>query len=99
MANLWFLDGDEHAIAISEQAEAGDFVVRRVGALLEVGEIADGDEPQVAWFGEVEQALLPAMDAVETAEERRGPLQRIPDDGDLRAAIEGIESAERTRGG
>ena len=97
--NLWLLEGDEHVIASSEQAASGDFIVRRNGDVLEVGEVDNGDEPQVAWFGEVDHELLPATDAVETAAGRRGPLQRIPDDGDLRAAIEGIESAERTRGG
>lgn len=97
--NLWLLEGDEHVIAISRQVEPGDFLLRRTGELLEVGEISDGDEPRVAWFGEIDPALLPAMDEVQVAEDRRGPLQRIPDGGDLRAAIEGIESAERTRGG
>ncbi|MFA9431609.1 hypothetical protein [Egicoccus sp. AB-alg2] len=96
---VWLLDGDEHTIAVSDQAGPGDFVVRRTGELVEVGEIADGEEPRVAWFGEVEPALLPEMDDVMLAEDRIGPLQRIPEDGDLRAAIEGIETAERNRGG
>ncbi|WP_130648266.1 hypothetical protein [Egicoccus halophilus] len=97
--NLWMLDGDEHAVAVSDQTQPGDFVVRRAGDLVEVGEIDDGEEPRIAWFGEVDAAVLPAMDEVETAEDRPGPLQRIREDGDLRAAIEGIETAERTRGG
>lgn len=97
--NLWLLEGDEHVLGVSEQAGPGDYVVRRNGDLLEVGEVSDGDEPAVAWFGEVDQGLLPSTDGVEVAEDRRGPLQRIPDDGDLRAAIEGIATAERNRGG
>jgi hypothetical protein len=98
-SNLWLLEGDEHVLGIAEHAGPGDYVVRRHGDLLEVGEVSDGDEPSVAWFGEVEQALLPTTEGVDLADDRRGPLQRIPDDGDLRAAIEGIATAERNRGG
>lgn len=96
---LWLLDGDEHVVALAEQTRAGDFVVRRHDEVIEVGSITDGDEPRIAWFGEVDAAVMPAVESVDLAEDRIGPLQRIPDGDDLRAAIEGIEVAERNRGG
>jgi hypothetical protein len=97
--DLWILDGDERALATSEQTAPGDLVVRRSGDTVEVGRLTEDASPRIEWFGEVDRGLLPGTDELANAEGRPTPLQRIQASSELRAAIEGVETAQRNRGG
>lgn len=95
---LWVLTGDEEALATSDQASAGDLIVRRNASGAEVGELVGGDTPHVTWWGEVDEALLPTEE-LEDAATKPTPLQRVDASADLRRAIDGVQEAQRHRGG
>ena len=97
--DLWILTGDEDAIAAAAQAAPGDLIVRRTDDGVEVGELVDTQAPRVEWWGMVDEHLLPTDGEIDTAEERRGPLERIQGSSELRDAIKGVETAHRNRGG
>jgi hypothetical protein len=97
--DLWILDGDESTLATAEQTAPGDLIVRRSGDTVEVGRLTDDETPRIEWFGEVDGDLLPGTGELETSEQRPTPLQRIQTSSELRRAIEGVETAQRHRGG
>jgi hypothetical protein len=95
--HVWVLSGDEDAVATSDQARAGDVVLRRTRDGADVGEVTG--EGTVTWWGEIDPGLLPAGDDLASADERPTPLQRVDGSPQLRTAIDGIRSAFRERGG
>ena len=96
---LWVLDGDEESLATSDQASAGDLIVRRTASGAEVGELVDTGTPHVRWWGEVDEALLPTEELDGAVAEEATPLRRIDGSTDLRRAIDGVQEAQRHRGG
>jgi hypothetical protein len=99
--DLWILTGDEDAVATSDQAAPGDLIVRRKPGTgtVEVGRLSEADAPRIEWFGDVDESLLPGTDELETAEDRPTPLQRFQGSTELKEAIDGVETAQRNRGG
>jgi hypothetical protein len=95
---LWMLAGDEEALTTSDQASAGDLIVRRTASGTEIGELVGADTPHVKWWGEVDEALLPAEE-LEDASAKPTPLQRIDGSAELHRAIDGVQAAQRHRGG
>ena len=95
---LWVLAGDEEALGTSDQANVGDLIVRRTATGAEIGELVSVDTPHVEWWAEVDEALLPAEE-LEDAAAKPTPLQRIDGSAELRRAIDGVQEAQRHRGG
>ncbi|MDP9407392.1 MAG: hypothetical protein M3P95_05845 [Actinomycetota bacterium] len=85
MPTVWIVpEGSDSAPA----ASAGDYLLRPRGDEYEVGR----QDAACTWIGSLGASLLPDLPHVDTAQES-------PDQARVLAAAQGVESAERHRGG
>lgn len=85
MATVWIVPAGTDS---APQAQSGDYLLRRDGERLEVGQL----DASCTWLGTFAASLLPDLPDVD------GP-ERAPDQESALLAARGLASAEQHRGG